>query len=155
MPKPSIWYISGITVIFSTIGIVTLYYVVNVLITLTTEISSLNELIAIDKGAYYLFGVGLIFIIFATGLIHTRIFKKEISNSNDKLYAYLLIGALALTFIIPQIIHFSAANHLENEGYQVCEEKSTRWLHVVTIVYTKTLPCAEEQQSIRNEARIY
>ena len=143
-PKPSIWYILCITFIFSAIGIVALYYAVNVLIILTTEISNLNELITIDKGAYYLFGVSFIFIIFVIGLIHTRIFNKKISDSIDKLYTRLLIGALALTFIIPQIIHFSAAYYLENEDYQVCEEKSTQWLHVVTIVYTKTLPCSEE-----------
>ena len=154
-PKPPTGYMIGLIFALLLLGIVPLYLAVTLTIELVTELSNQAELITFEKGSFYLFGVGTGLLLLAFGLIYSKLFNKEISKSLNVLLSRLVIGAVILTFILPQIIHYSVANYLENEGYQVCEEKSRRWLHNVTIVYTKTLPCEEEKQSIRNGARVY
>jgi len=155
-PRPTIWYILGLIILLSTMGIASLFFAVTILVKLLAELSNHSELVTIEKGTYYFFGVGLIPLILASAFIYVRVFNNEMSHAVNALFTKLIIVGLVLTFIIPQIIHYSVANYLEKDGYQICEEKSTRWLHAVTIVYTKTLPCEEEERrSTGGGASIY
>lgn len=143
-PKPSGWYILIFIIAFSVMGFTALYYAVIVSIELVTEVSSQIELITFEKGAFYLFGVGggLLTIVF--NIVYSGILKKELPDFLHVLLTRLLIGSVVLTFALPQIVHITIEPYLEDQGYQICREKSHRWLHVVTIVYTKNLPCSEE-----------
>ncbi len=155
-PRPSIWHISGLIILLTTMGIASLFFAVTILVKLLAELSNHSELVTIEKGIYYFFGVGLIPLILASAFIYARVFNNEMSHAANILFTWLIIGGLVLTFVIPQVIHYSVANYLEEDSYQVCEEKSRRWLHNVTIVYSKTLPCVEEESSSTgNGAGIY
>lgn len=143
-PKPSIWYILGVVIASTAIGLVSLYYAGIVLIQIVSEISSHSEFITFEKTAFYLFGAGLTSLVFAIGLIYSKVFNIELSDKLHVLLTRLIIGGLVLMFALPQIAHFTVSTYMEDKGYQICREKSHRWLHVVTIVYTKTLPCNDE-----------
>ena len=143
-PEPSIWYIFGVVIGSSAIGIVSWYYAGIVLIQVVSDISTQSELITFEKTAFYLFGAGLTSLVFAIGLFYSKVLKIKISDKLHVLLTRILIGGLVFMFAVPQIVHLSVSNYLEDEGYQICREKSHRWLFVVTIVYTKNIPCGDE-----------
>ena len=143
-PKPSVWFTLGFIIAFSVMGFAALYYAVIVSIQMLTDIINQGAWITFEKGAFYLFGVGGGLLIIVFNIVYSGIFKKELSDFIHVLLTRLLIGFVVLTFALPQIVHFSVANYLEDEGYLICREKSHRWLHVVTIVYTKNIPCNDE-----------
>ncbi len=88
------------------------------------------------------------------GVFMVKMFR--LPDRFQKTLVTLMAVSFILVFTLPHIIHFYIANHMENTGYAICKEKSHRWLHAVTIVYTKTLPCAEEErQSTGGDAGIY
>ena len=154
-PEPSIWYLLGFTIVTSVMGVASLFFAFNILMAMLTEISTKTEFITIEKGVYYFFGIGTFFLQYTVWLIYIKIFNNEISRTLSIIITWSIVGSIALMFVLPQIIHYSVANNLEAQNYKVCKERSRRWLHNVTIVYTKTLPCEEEKQSIRNGARVY
>ena len=154
-PEPSIWYLLGFSIALTAMGIASLYFAINILMTMLAEISNQAEFITIEKGVYYLFGIGAFFLQYTVWLIYIKIFNNKISRTLSIIITWSIVGTLALMFVLPQIIHYSVANNLENQNYQICKERSRRWLHNVTIDYTKTLPCTVEKQLISNDKRIY
>lgn len=132
----------GIFFVFFVIGVVSVFVPIYFFIDMFMQISTKQDQITLDKGIYFLFGGGAFFVLAGLGIFVTRLFK--VSEKIEKFIVTLMIISIFLIFALPQIVHFSVANYLEEEGYQVCPEKSHRWLFVVTIVYTKSLPCNEE-----------
>ncbi|HED16068.1 MAG TPA: DUF1240 domain-containing protein [Gammaproteobacteria bacterium] len=152
--QPSPIKIYSILAAFAALGLVSIFVSINVFIDLLTQIFENRDQIVFDKGVYYLFGGGLFFVVVVLGFFMVKVLK--VTDKIQKILVALMALSLVLTFALPQIIHISVENNLENKNYQICEEKSSRWLHAVTIVYTKTLPCAEEEkQSTGSDAGIY
>ena len=139
---PSPLKIYSILAAFAALGFVSIFVSINLFIDLLTQIFESREQIVFDKGVYYLFGGGLFFVLVVFGFFMVKVLK--VSDRFQRIFVAIMALSLILTFALPQIIHFSVESNLENKNYQICEEKSTRWLHAVTIVYTKTLPCSEE-----------
>ncbi len=152
--QPSTLKIYSILIVFASIGLVSIFISISSFIDLLSQIFHSREQIIFDKGAYYLFGGGLFFVLLVLGFFIVK--KLKVSDKFQKIFVAIMALSLILTFTLPQIIHISVENNLENKNYQVCVEKSTQWLHAVTIVYTKKLPCTdEERQPIRSDTRIY
>jgi len=141
---PSPLKIYSILAAFAALGLVSIFVSINVFIDLLTQIFENRDQIVFDKGVYYLFGGGLFFVVVVLGFFMVKVLR--VTDKIQKILVALMALSLVLTFALPQIIHISVEKNLENKNYQICEEKSTRWLHAVTIVYTKTLPCEEEKR---------
>ena len=141
--KPiSIGLAYSILFVFFVIGIISVFIPINFFIDMFMQISSRQEQITLDKGVYYLFGGGVFFVLMGLGIFVSKVFK--VSEKVEKIIVALMIVSIFLIFALPQLVHVSVESYVENEGYQVCREKSHRWLFVVTIVYTKTIPCNKE-----------
>lgn len=104
-------------------------------------ISQRADFITFDKGAYYLFGGGLFFIILSVGAAISFKVKNISPKKYASVYGTLLLTSLALVFIIPHVVHLMVDENMASKGYSLCEAKSTQWLHARTIVYAKALPC--------------
>lgn len=137
------WIVVLTALSFGIIGLGALYIAVDTTILLITGIYNSQDNIEFNKGALYLYGVGLILLIFVVGIIYTNYLKRSISNHTNKIIGKVVLVCLIITFLLPQIIHYATANYLENRGYQVCEARSKKWLHVQTIVYSKFVSCDE------------
>ncbi len=93
--------------------------------------------ISFEKSAYYFLGIGISLAIFSYILVSYFWFKVEICERTTKKLFRIIIGGLILGFILPHIVHFSIDRYLQSQGYEKCEAASYRWLHSVTLVYTK------------------
>lgn len=140
-PEPSIWYVLAICVIFLAMGIGSLFFAGYSLVVLLSELSSQSDLINFDKGSFYMFGVGATLVTIVVWAFFSKINNKNLPIKLNKLFYGLFIVSLLLTFALPQAAHMSIANYLENRNYQICKDKSHRWLHAVTIVYGKDTAC--------------
>ena len=132
----------GILFVFFVMGVVSVFVPIDFFIEMFKQISTNQDQITLDKGVYYLFGGGAFFILMVFGLFITRVFKA--SENFEKFIVTLMIINIFLIFVLPQIVHFSVSTYLEGQGYQICREKSWRWLNVVKIVYVKELPCDKD-----------
>lgn len=150
----SLYTIVGLLTFFTVLGVVLILVPVEFFKDLLTQITERSEEVVFDKGIYYMFGGGVFFLLLVLSFFLVKVLK--VSENVEKIFVALIFISIILVFALPQIMHYSVGNYLENEGYRVCEEKSTRWLHAVTIVYTKTLPCSEEgRQPTGGDAGIY
>lgn len=151
---PSQLKIYSILTAFAALGFVSIFVSINVFVDLLTRISEDRQQIVFDKGVYYLFGGGLFFVLVVFGFFAVKVLK--VSDRFQKSLVVFMALSIAVTFLLPHIIHTSVENNLVSKNYQICKEKSSRWLHAVTIVYTRTLPCAEEEKrSAGRDAGIY
>ena len=138
------WVVYGGMLLFGLLGVAGLFLSISAFMNLFTALNTQPVFISIYKGRYYGFGAGIGSLLFFSGMVYIKVFNKELSHTMNQLLVRLLLGSVALAFILPQIIHYTAANYLEKHDYQVCKARSTQWLFVSTIVYTKSLPCGKE-----------
>jgi len=143
-PEPTIWTLLGGIIVFSAMAIAALYFAIIVLLQLLSDLSNQRALITFDKGSFYLYGVGLCLLAVVFSIIYSKILKKEMTRSANVIFTWLFVGSLILTFALPQIVHTSMDSYMENNNYQICEDKSHRWLHAVTIVYGKNSACNDK-----------
>lgn len=131
----------GVFVAFLLLGVLMCTWPTITLMDMLEAINHRADLIAFDKGAYYLFGGGLFFIILSVGAAISFKVKNISPKKYASVYGTLLLISLALVFIIPHVVHLMVDESMTSKGYSLCEVKSTQWLHAKTIVYTKSLPC--------------
>lgn len=141
---PSKWITYPTIIFFILLGFGSFIIASTSFISLVSEIKLHNDLISINKGLFYLFGVGIGSVVLVIDGVYTSMLNKKLPNNLYRLLTRIGILSIAIIIVLPHLIHYLAANHLENEGYQICESRSTQWLFVRTIVYTKTLPCDEK-----------
>lgn len=111
------------------------------LVDMLSEIRSDSEFITLDLGVYYFFGGGVFFIVMVVGLVYPKLFNKQLSPGVEKLLIFLFLSGITLMFILPYAMQTIIDEYMHNNRYIVCEAKSSQWLHVRTIVYTKSLSC--------------
>jgi len=140
-PEPSVWYVLAIGVTFFAMGIGSLVFAGYSLSILLTELFGHSQLVNFDKGSFYMFGVGSTLITIVIWGFLSKMYNKKLPEKLSKLFYGVFIASLLLTFALPQIAHMTVNNYLEGQNYQICEDKSHRWLHAVTIVYGKNSAC--------------
>ena len=143
-PKPTLFYILSVTAVFFVLGFTALYYAIVILNQLVTEITSDSLILTFDKGAFYLFGVGLGLIVLSATIIYSKIVNNKLPDTIHRLIFISLVASLAVLFILPQAMHFYIDSYTEKNNYQICRDQSHRWLHVVTIVYAKNGRCLDK-----------
>ncbi len=102
------------------------------------SIKTLPDSIAFNKGAYYLLGAGITVGIFCYILMLDFWLKKKTSRKMVKVMLRAAIAGIIVSVILPQVVYLGCDRYLRELGYGVCEEASHRWLHSVTLVYTKS-----------------
>ena len=140
-PKVSVLHLLSGLLMFSMLGIWALYYAVIVSLQLISELTNDSDILSFDKGAFYLFGVGLGLFVFVFAIIYSKIVNNKLSDIIHKLIFFSLISSVVLTFLLPQLMHFYIDSYTEKNNYEVCRDQSHRWLHAVTIVYAKNGRC--------------
>jgi len=97
--------------------------------------------ITIDKGVYYLFGVGLAFSFLIVDGVYNTVLRRPIGKAAARLVNRIAIAGLILIVVLPNIIHLATAHYLENSEYQFCQVQSSQWLFLRDIVYTHGDSC--------------
>lgn len=131
----------GIILLLFVVGVVMVAVPISALHDMLTQIDSQSEMVVFEKGAFYLFGGGLLLILLFIWVTYALITNKPLPKKLEKMGFTVLGVCLALIFIVPITLHMAVEQNMIDKGYVICEAKSTQWLHVRTIVYTKTLPC--------------
>ncbi len=131
----------AIAISFFLLGILMMILTVAELSEMVGEILNEARLVTLNIGMYYLFGGGLFFVVMVIGLVYPKLFKKQLPRGVEKLLIFLFLSGIVLMFALPHVVHAYVDGYLQNNHYVICEAKSTQWLHVRTIVYTKALPC--------------
>lgn len=139
---PAVWKVFLYSLIFFAVGVGALGHWAFETIELTKQLTQHSALVRFHKGAFYFFGAGLALITFAVVAIISRF-----SNRYSQLFNVMLVVSVVVMFSIPQLAHWYISNRMLTEGYEVCADKSHRWLHDVTIVYAKSAAaCAAEDE---------
>jgi len=126
--------------IFCSVG--ALLWFVNKFLLLLTGYSS--NIVVIEKGAYYMLGVGLGLLALAYICIHEFWGGKPLTNKQSSVLTKIAIASVALTFLVPHLIHYIADDFFLGAKYSVCEAASHQWLFVRDIVYIReTIECTE------------
>ena len=100
--------------------------------------------VLVEKGSYYMLGVGIGMLDLAFIVIWEQWLVKPVTKSITKIFSWLAIGSVVLLLALPQIIYFVADEHLTSKDYAVCEEASHEWLFVRNIMYVKPpVVCSE------------
>jgi len=98
---------------------------------------SADSVVLVDKGSYYMFGVGIGMLDLAFVIIWEQWLVKSLTKKVTNIFSSLAVTSIVLLFVLPYAIHYLADNHLKNKGYTVCEVASQQWLFVRDIVYVR------------------
>jgi len=108
------------------------FYRVSLLISGMSE-----EVVVVDKGSFYMLGVGVGLLALSIACILETWFLKTLTKKNLAIISRTAIVGVILTFTIPHLIDHLSSNTLKNEDYSVCEEASHQWLFFRDIVYVQ------------------
>ncbi len=126
---------------FFIIGLLMTIRPVVTLIDMVNAVYEEAEYVTFDKGAYYLFGGGLFFVVMSLGSYLSFFIRDAWAKTYAKTIGLSMIVSLILVFIIPNMVQGYIGQNLESTGYAICEAESSQWLHVKTIVYSKGTTC--------------
>ena len=103
-----------------------------------------NNIVLIDKGSYYMFGIGIGMLDLSFIVIWEQWLAKPLSKKVTKIFYRLAVLSIVLLLALPHVIHYLVNVHLKSKGYSVCEDASHQWLFVRDIVYIQeSLECNE------------
>lgn len=104
-------------------------------------VTSNEARITIEKGAFYLYGGGIALLALLIDGFYNAVLRQKISQTVSSWVSRVAIIGLIMVPILPALIHYPTAYVLERRGYSECEARSSQWLFVRTIVYTKPGKC--------------
>ena len=94
-----------------------------------------DSVVLVDKGSYYMLGVGMGMLDIAFVIIWEQWLVKRLSKKVTTIFSRLALTSVVLLLAIPHVIHYSADYYFINRSYSVCEEASHQWLFIRDIVY--------------------
>lgn len=107
-------------------------------------ISGNGAVIVVDKGSYYMLGVGLGLLDLAFVIIWEQWLLRSLNKKMTAIFSRVAIASIVLLLAAPQIIHYWADKQLTANGYSICEAASRQWLFVRDIVYVQpSTGCSE------------
>jgi len=105
------------------------------------QISGGMDSILINKGVFYLLGVGVALSFLMVDGVYNTLVRRPIPRKLRKIVNVAAFSGLALMLILPQAVHYVSASALDKRGYEVCQSASSQWLFVRDIVYTAPGVC--------------
>ena len=118
-------------------SIAALGYFLVAAIELFLQLQSLPAAVTFDKGAFYLFGVGLGLAVLIFAIVHESVLRRPLSGPKTSAITLTGMLAVAITIILPQVVHYVTDATLTQHDYVICEQASHQWLHSKTIVYIR------------------
>lgn len=107
-------------------------------------ISANGAVILVDKGSYYMLGVGLGLLDLAVVIIWEQWLLRSLNKKTTSIFTRVAIASVVLLLAVPHIIHYWADKQLIANGYSICEAASHQWLFVRDIVYFQpSVGCSE------------
>jgi hypothetical protein len=104
-----------------------------------------SKSIMLDKGSFYLLGVGLGMSTLAFVVVYEFWYGKHLTDKLTKVCNRLAYTSIALLLIVPQAFHYIADSYLTEKGYSVCVDGSSQWLFVSEILYVDNMQmCGED-----------
>lgn len=103
-----------------------------------------DGVVLIDKGSYYMLGVGIGMLDLAFIVIWEQWLVKPVTKRVTKIFSRLAVASIVSLLALPHVIHYVTGEHLEANGYSVCEKSSHQWLFVRDIIYVReSIECKE------------
>lgn len=140
--RPPRWIAAVALLVFASIIVICIWIPTAAFIDMMAGISKRSTTVEIDKGSYYLFGVGIMFAALLPDGIYTSLLRRPLSKRAHHWVTGFALAGLALVVILPHVIHYPVTNILEKRGYEVCEKQSHQWLFLNTVVYSRSDDCA-------------
>jgi len=97
-----------------------------------------DEIVLIDKGSYYMLGVGIGMLALAFVVIWEQWLVKPLTKRVTTIFSRLAVASIVFLLALPHVVHYVAGEYLEASGYSFCEEASHQWLFVRNIVYIQS-----------------
>ena len=94
-----------------------------------------DDIVLIDKGSYYMLGVGIGMLNLTFIVIWEQWLVKPLTKRVATVFTRLAVASIVFLLALPHVVHYVVGEHLEASGYSVCEEASHQWLFVRDIVY--------------------
>ena len=120
---------------FTILSVISLAWFVASAASVWNQTNSASTVITLEKGALYLFGVGVALAVLTYGMVYEGVLRRALAKTVTKLLNGLLIGSLLLTFAVPAVAEYVVTETLEARGYQACDLKSRQWPIFRDVVY--------------------
>ncbi|ABC29618.1 hypothetical protein HCH_02840 [Hahella chejuensis KCTC 2396] len=108
------------------------------------QVAALPPSLYVEPALFGMLGIGLslLSICVMGGLELLEKIKKPLRKKTEnrifKLLQPVMLGGLAMIFVLPVMIHFPLSIYLNEQGYSDCEEASSSGLRYQYIVYAKS-----------------
>lgn len=127
--------------IFLAVAVVCMLLPVASFLKMVGQISGTADAVLINKGVFYLFGVGVALSGLLVDGTYNALLHRPVPESLKRQMGKVMFLGLLFMVILPSAIHYISTHVLEQRGYTVCEPASSQWLFVRDIVYTLPDAC--------------
>ena len=118
-------------------GLLAVYFSINSVLNLFSEIRIGVELVIIPKGLFYLFGGGITSLCLGYTAVYGII--SSLPSKFGKISCRVFFfGGFVLMLVLPPIVHAIAESKLVSLNYTYCEFRSHTWLVYSDIAYVKS-----------------
>ena len=108
---------------------------------LVGQISGGADSVLINKGVFYLLGMGIALSCLLVDGVYNTLIRRPIPEKLKKWVSVMVFSGLGLVLILPSAVHYASAYILEQRDYGLCDSASSQWLFVRDIVYTAPGTC--------------
>lgn len=132
------WVIRFIGPVFFILGaLASLFWFAYSIDVLLNELSL--ETVMVDKGSFYMLGVGVGLATLAFVVVYEFWFNKTLSEKLTKVCNRLAVLSIVLLLLLPQVLHYITDSYLTKNGYTICAEESSQWLFVSEMLYVQNM----------------
>lgn len=94
-----------------------------------------EAIVAFDKGAIYMLGVGVGLLLLIGGGVLQGFLGREPGAAAEKIFKWGMVFSLTLTIALPQLVHYWVDHSAKTQKYEVCGEAGYQWLMYRKIYY--------------------
>lgn len=105
--------------------------------TLVSQLVAESPVVAFDKGAMYMLGVGSALLLLAAGGFLHGVMGKKQTKAGDSIFKRGVIVCFLVLIVFPQAAQYVVNRYAIGHSYQICESAGYRWLLYSKYYYTK------------------
>jgi hypothetical protein len=99
------------------------------------QLFSAPDVIYLNKGVFYMLGVGIGLAVLSFVLVYEYWLGKILTTNLTVACTRICFAGVVVMFLLPHIVHSSIDYYLKNKGYEICHQVSHQWRRSRTIVY--------------------
>lgn len=92
-----------------------------------TQIRLNAAVIAFDKGAVYMLGIGLGLLLLTAGGVVQGLLGKSLPSKYESLLGKGFVISILLLFLLPHAVHYGVSQYTQKQHYTLCNEATYRW----------------------------